>query len=138
MTGADSANAVAAEADLVIVCRHTLSGLQTTGSWALFRHPGRRLLSLNVQPYDGAKHNSLPLVADAKIGLEALSGAIGAYRRQAVDASLKNRWFAAANRFTAAPSDGNALPTDMQVIGAVQRASARKFRCHVRGRHHAG
>ncbi|QTN99690.1 3D-(3,5/4)-trihydroxycyclohexane-1,2-dione acylhydrolase (decyclizing) [Brucella sp. 458] len=120
VTGADSANAVAAEADLVIGVGTRFQDF-TTGSWALFRHPGRRLLSLNVQPYDGAKHNSLPLVADAKIGLEALSGAIGAYRRQPIDASLKTRWFAAADRFTAAPGDGNALPTDMQVIGAVQR-----------------
>src|SRR5690606_36649331 len=93
----------------------------TTGSWALFKHPGRKLLSLNVQPYDSTKHNSLPLVADAKIGLEMLSKAIGSYQRQSVNAALKEKWFAAADRFTAAPNDSNALPTDMQVIGAVQR-----------------
>lgn len=120
VTGADSANAVAAEADLVIGVGTRFQDF-TTGSWALFKHPGRRLLSLNVQPYDGSKHNSLPLVADAKIGLEALSRAVGVYKRQPADTSLKTKWFAAADRFTAAPSDGNALPTDMQVIGAVQR-----------------
>ncbi len=109
VTGADSANAVAAEADLVIGVGTRFQDF-TTGSWALFRHPGRRLLSLNVQPYDGAKHNSLPLVADAKIGLEALSGAIGAYRRQAVDASLK--------------TDGLPLPT----VSPPRPATAMRYR----------
>ncbi len=120
VTGADSANAIAAEADLVIGVGTRFQDF-TTGSWALFRHPGHRLLSLNVQPYDGSKHNSLPLVADAKIGLQALSKAIGSYKRQPVDASLKTKWFAAADRFTAPPGEENTLPTDMQVIGAVQR-----------------
>ncbi len=120
VTGADSANAVAAEADLIIGVGTRFQDF-TTGSWALFKHPGRKLLALNAQPYDGSKHSSLPLVADAKVGLRALSNAIGAYRRQPVDATLKTNWFAAADRFTVAPSDGNALPTDMQVIGAVQR-----------------
>ena len=120
VTGADSANAIAAEADLVIGVGTRFQDF-TTGSWALFRHPGRKLLSLNVQPYDGSKHGSLPLIADAKIGLEMLSKAIGSYKRRPVNAALKEKWFAAADRFTAAPNDSNALPTDMQVIGAVQR-----------------
>lgn len=120
VTGADSANAIAAEADLVVGVGTRFQDF-TTGSWALFKHPGRKLLSLNVQPYDSTKHNSLPLVADAKIGLEMLSKAIGSYQRQSVNAALKEKWFAAADRFTAAPNDSNALPTDMQVIGAVQR-----------------
>jgi len=120
VTGADSANAIAAEADLVVGVGTRFQDF-TTGSWALFKHPGRKLLSLNVQSYDSTKHNSLPLVADAKIGLEMLSNAIGSYHRQPVNAALKEKWFAAADRFTAAPNDSNALPTDMQVIGAVQR-----------------
>lgn len=120
VTGADSANAIAAEADLVIGVGTRFQDF-TTGSWALFKHPWRKLVSLNVQPYDSSKHGSLPLVADAKIGLEALSKAVGSYKRQPADTALKEKWFAAADGFTAAPSDGNALPTDMQVIGAVQR-----------------
>ena len=32
-------------------------------------------------------------------------------------------WFDKVDPLTAAPQDGNALPTDMQVIGAVQRAA---------------
>ncbi|KAB2716781.1 3D-(3,5/4)-trihydroxycyclohexane-1,2-dione acylhydrolase (decyclizing) [Brucella intermedia] len=120
VTGADSANAIAAEADLVIGVGTRFQDF-TTGSWALFKHPGRKLLSLNVQSYDGSKHGSIPLVADARIGLETLSKAISSYKRQPVNVALKEKWFAAADRFTAAPSDSNTLPTDMQVIGAVQR-----------------
>ncbi|HHV70521.1 MAG TPA: 3D-(3,5/4)-trihydroxycyclohexane-1,2-dione acylhydrolase (decyclizing), partial [Ochrobactrum intermedium] len=120
VTGAESANAIAAEADLVIGVGTRFQDF-TTGSWALFKQPDRKLLSLNVQPYDGSKHGSIPLVADAKIGLETLSKAIGSYKRQPVKVALKEKWFAAADSFTTAPSDGNALPTDMQVIGAVQR-----------------
>jgi 3D-(3,5/4)-trihydroxycyclohexane-1,2-dione acylhydrolase (decyclizing) len=39
------------------------------------------------------------------------------------DAKLKAKWFAAVDPLTAAPKRGNALPTDMQVVGAVQRAA---------------
>ena len=120
VTGADCANAIAAEADLVIGVGTRFQDF-TTGSWALFKYPERKLMSLNVQPYDSHKHGSLSLVADARNGLEALSHGLRAYKRQAVDTALKTRWFADADRFTAAPSDSNALATDMQVIGAVQR-----------------
>ena len=37
--------------------------------------------------------------------------------------ALKEDWFAAVDPLTDAPADSNALPTDMQVIGAVQRAA---------------
>jgi len=122
VTGADSANAIAAEADLVIGVGTRFQDF-TTGSWALFKHPGRKLLSLNVQPYDGSKHNAWPLVADARIGLQALNAGLSGYKRQPVDTRLKDKWFADADWITAAPAEGNALPTDMQVIGAVQRQS---------------
>ncbi|MFC4626323.1 3D-(3,5/4)-trihydroxycyclohexane-1,2-dione acylhydrolase (decyclizing) [Daeguia caeni] len=122
VTGSDSANALAAEADLVIGVGTRFQDF-TTGSWALFRGERRKLLSLNVQPYDSHKHGSLSLVADARIGLEALSAALGNHKARTPDKSLKAKWFEAADRFTAAPSNNNQLPTDMQVIGAVQRAA---------------
>ncbi|WP_048646110.1 3D-(3,5/4)-trihydroxycyclohexane-1,2-dione acylhydrolase (decyclizing) [Nitratireductor soli] len=123
VTGASSANAVCAEADLVFGVGTRFQDF-TTGSWALFRNKARRLLSLNVQPYDGYKHGALPLVADAVVGLELLSHGLGNWRAEGADARLKADWFEAAGAVTAPPSaDDNALPTDMQVIGAVQRAA---------------
>ena len=123
VTGAASANALAEKADLVIGIGTRFQDF-TTGSWALFRNPRRRILALNVQPYDAAKHGALSLVADAKVGLVALTEALRGHRVTDADLSLKQDWFAAADAVTAPPAtDGNALPTDMQVIGAVQRSA---------------
>ena len=44
----------------------------TTGSWALFQGENRRIVSINVTPYDTHKHNALPLVADARLALDEL------------------------------------------------------------------
>ncbi|HLP68235.1 MAG TPA: 3D-(3,5/4)-trihydroxycyclohexane-1,2-dione acylhydrolase (decyclizing), partial [Rhizobium sp.] len=122
VTGTGCANIVAENADLVFGVGTRFQDF-TTGSWALFKNSARKILALNVQPYDSAKHDAIALTADAKIGLERLSAALGDTLFPAPDADLKNAWFARADAVTAAPKDGNALPTDMQVIGAVQRAS---------------
>ncbi|AQZ51489.1 3D-(3,5/4)-trihydroxycyclohexane-1,2-dione acylhydrolase (decyclizing) [Martelella mediterranea] len=122
VTGTASANAVAEKADLVIGVGTRFQDF-TTGSWSLFSHPERRILALNVQPFDSAKHDAIPLVADARVGLEKLSAALGDKRFAEPDATLKVEWFAKADAYTAKPEDTNALPTDMQVIGAVQRAA---------------
>ncbi len=63
------------------------------------------------------------MTSDAKIGLERLSAALGDHRFTPPDAAIKAGWFAKADAVTAPPKDGNQLPTDMQVIGAVQRQS---------------
>ncbi|MCM2291790.1 3D-(3,5/4)-trihydroxycyclohexane-1,2-dione acylhydrolase (decyclizing) [Allorhizobium sp. BGMRC 0089] len=122
VTGAASANALCEAADLVIGVGTRFQDF-TTGSWALFKNPSRKLLALNIQPYDSAKHEAIPLVADAKIGLELITEALGDHRFPSPDATLKADWFARADAVTAPPKDGNSLPTDMQVIGAVQRQS---------------
>src|SRR4029079_19152944 len=90
VTGTSAANALAAQADLVLAVGTRLQDF-TTGSRALFRHASRRIVSLNVQPFDAAKHLAQPLVADAKVGLEALSGALANYHAPA-------SWIAEANR----------------------------------------
>lgn len=123
VTGSASANAVAGQADLIIGVGTRFQDF-TTGSWALFRNPTRRIIALNIQPYDSVKHNALPLVGDARIGLETLKRALEGHRFTPPDPDLKREWFAAVDAVTAAPApDDNSLPTDMQVIGAVQRAA---------------
>ncbi|THV20647.1 3D-(3,5/4)-trihydroxycyclohexane-1,2-dione acylhydrolase (decyclizing) [Peteryoungia ipomoeae] len=122
VTGAESANIVSEKADLVLGVGTRFQDF-TTGSWALFKNPDRKILALNVQSYDSAKHDAIPLTADAKIGLEKLSSALGGHTYAGPDAAVKASWFAKADAVTAAPADSNSLPTDMQVIGAVQRAS---------------
>ncbi|QXC49155.1 3D-(3,5/4)-trihydroxycyclohexane-1,2-dione acylhydrolase (decyclizing) [Agrobacterium salinitolerans] len=124
VTGAESANIISEKADLVFGVGTRFQDF-TTGSWALFKNPSRKILALNVQPYDSAKHDAISLTADAKIGLEKLSAALSSHRFAAPDAGLKAAWFEKADADTAAPGEdhANSLPTDMQVIGAVQRQS---------------
>ena len=121
VTGASCANIVCAEADLVLGVGTRFQDF-TTGSWNLFRNPKRTLVSLNVAAYDAMKHGAVPLCCDARTGLAMLSEALGDLRFEPPSASLKTAWFAAVDPLTARP-ESNALPTDQQVIGAVQRAS---------------
>jgi len=120
VTGSSAANAVAEKADLVIGVGTRFQDF-TTASWSLFQNPSRRILSLNITAYDSHKHNALSLVSDAKTGLEELSNALRDYHADEPDASLKASWMNAVDIGTAAP-EGKALPTDAQVIGAVQRS----------------
>jgi len=121
VTGTSAANAVAAEADLIL-CAGTRMQDFTTGSWALFRNPARRFVMLNAAAYDAHKHTALPLVADARSGLAALSDALGDWQATPPDPTLKAGWLAEVEAATSPPK-GNALPSDAQVIGAVQRAT---------------
>jgi 3D-(3,5/4)-trihydroxycyclohexane-1,2-dione acylhydrolase (decyclizing) len=124
VTGTAAANALAAEADVVLAVGTRLQDF-TTGSAALFRAPGRRLVGLNVQPFDAFKHGALPLIADAREGLAQLSEALGEWCAPAAwvqRAQLERaQWERAAAPFTAAATPP--LPADAQVIGAVQRAA---------------
>ncbi len=122
VTGTSAANALAAEADVILAVGTRLQDF-TTGSWDLFRNPGRRIVGLNVQPFDAHKHRALPLVADARAGLEELSAGLAGWRtdagwQQAI-ATRRATWGQEAARATG-PTN-TVPPSDAQVIGAVQR-----------------
>ncbi len=124
VTGAEAANALAAEADAILAVGTRLSDF-TTASRSLFKNPEATLIQLNAAAFDAGKHGALPLVCDAKAGLEALSAALGTARAPAAwtekARELARRWNTAVERATA---PGNApLPSDAQVLGAVNRAS---------------
>ncbi len=122
VTGTGAANAICETADVVIGVGTRFQDF-TTGSWALFKEPGRRLISINVAAYDAMKHGAEPLNGDAALALAVLDHELRDHVAPPPPAGLKERWFAAVDPLTAAPADGNALPTDQQVIGAVQRAA---------------
>jgi 3D-(3,5/4)-trihydroxycyclohexane-1,2-dione acylhydrolase (decyclizing) len=122
VTGGEPANTVCAEADLVLGVGTRFQDF-ATGSWGLFANPARKLACLNVVAYDAMKHGAMPLQADARVGLEELSQALGGHLSKAGVHGLKADWYAKVDPLTDLPADGNALPTDMQVIGAVQRAA---------------
>jgi thiamine pyrophosphate-dependent acetolactate synthase large subunit-like protein len=107
----------------------------TTASRSLFRNPAATLIQLNVAPYDAAKHGALPLVADARAGLEALGEALAGWTASpgwtAKARNLSADWNAAVAQATA-PSNA-VLPSDAQVLGAVNRtASMPTFRMPAR------
>ncbi|MEL6516695.1 MAG: 3D-(3,5/4)-trihydroxycyclohexane-1,2-dione acylhydrolase (decyclizing) [Pseudomonadota bacterium] len=78
VTGSDSANAVAEAADVVLAVGTRLQDF-TTGSWTAFAMEAK-FVSLNAARHDAGKHMSLPVVGDAKLGLEALGASMGGYR----------------------------------------------------------
>jgi len=124
VTGTAAANALAADADAILAVGTRLQDF-TTGSATLFRGKGHRLIGLNVQAFDASKHNALPLVADAREGLRRLSAALGEWQaertwRERAQAE-RHAWLGIAEAFTTANKES--LPSDAQVIGAMQRAA---------------
>jgi 3D-(3,5/4)-trihydroxycyclohexane-1,2-dione acylhydrolase (decyclizing) len=126
VTGSACGNALCARADLVIGVGTRFQDF-TTGSWAVFSNPARRLVSINLAPFDAVKHGAVPVVGDAKATLARLTAALGGHRAPAFDAQSRLDWHATVARVTAAPEQDlpNHLPTDAQVIGAVQRAATK-------------
>ena len=123
-TGTAAANAIAREADVIIGIGTRWSDF-TTASRSLFAEPDVRFLNLNVAPVDAFKHAGLPLVADARAGIEALGAALAGwsvaddYRERAH--RLARDWDAQVER---AYTLGHApLPSQSEVIGAVNRVS---------------
>jgi 3D-(3,5/4)-trihydroxycyclohexane-1,2-dione acylhydrolase (decyclizing) len=120
VTGSDCANALSEKSDLVIGVGTRFQDF-TTGSWTVFGSPERRLVSINLHGYDANKHGAAGVVGDAKVTLEKLTAALGDHKAPDFDAQSRLDWLAAVEKVTAAPEATNALPSDAQVIGAVQR-----------------
>jgi 3D-(3,5/4)-trihydroxycyclohexane-1,2-dione acylhydrolase (decyclizing) len=125
VTGTSAANHLAEGADVILAVGTRLQDF-TTGSWALFKNPGKTIIGLNTQVFDAAKHQALPLIADARVGLEELSADLGSYKSPAAWTKSATEGFTAwLKEADAVTQATNALPSDAQVIGAVQRALGR-------------
>ncbi len=123
-TGTAAANAVAAEADVVIGIGTRYSDF-TTASRTAFQDDGVTFVNVNVAPFDAYKHGSqLPVVADAREALAALRAELDGHRvtedvaRRA--AAVKAEWDAAVD--AALAPTGADLPGQPEVIGAVHAA----------------
>ena len=118
VTGSDSANAVAARADLVLAVGTRLQDF-TTGSWTAFA-PEAKLVCLNVARHDAIKHLAAPMVGDAKLGLQALGAALGERRAPQAwrdfAAAERKTWDAYVARNT---TPGNRPNSYAQAVGAV-------------------
>lgn len=140
VSGCTSANAMAAEADVVLAVGTRLGDF-VTGSWTVFGGGDQvQIIGLNAARFDATKHLSLPLVADAREGLAELDAALGGYRAAEVwsdrASSETSQYHAyidkiAAPEIAASPgppsegTDGDSaeLPTYAQVVGVVDRAA---------------
>lgn len=74
VNGTQAAVELAASADLVIAIGTRMSDF-TTGSQSLFQHPEVRFIAINIVPRDAHKEGALPIVADARLALSALTSA---------------------------------------------------------------
>jgi|TARA_B110001450_G_scaffold250206_1_gene268541 3D-(3,5/4)-trihydroxycyclohexane-1,2-dione acylhydrolase (decyclizing) len=81
VTGSNSGNWLAERADVILSVGSRLQDF-TTGSWTAFALDAQ-FISLNTARHDAGKHHALPLVGDAKLGLQALKAEIGEYKAPA-------------------------------------------------------
>ena len=122
VTGASAANMLAEQADLVLSVGSRLQDF-TTGSNGLIKG---QVIALNVQAHDLVKHGAMPLLGDARTGIAALAAGLGDYRTddayRAEIAGAWDGWMTEVAAVCDAPADSNRLPSDSEVIGAVNRA----------------
>ena len=127
VTGSDSANAMAAEAD-VVICVGTRLQDFTTGSWSCFSK-GAQLVSINPGRFDANKHMATAVIGGAKSSLPALSDLLGAFasERQWIEKLTEERanWGAIRNKNTDAKAGPNRYS---QVIGVVNKLCDEKDR----------
>lgn len=76
VTGNSAGNVIAKEADVILGVGTRFSDF-TTGSKSLFRRDAK-VLTINTSRFDAYKLGAVKLVSDAKLGLEALYGALKA------------------------------------------------------------
>jgi len=123
--GSTAANALCAEADLVLAVGTRLADF-TTGSNALY--PKARLVTLNVNAYDAHKNSALAITTDANKGLDALAQALNGWSAptpwRAHAEQLGSEWRATVEHLTSSRDlKSNQLPYEADVIGAVQRSA---------------
>ena len=121
-TGTFAANRAARDADLVIGIGTRWSDF-TTASKTAFEGASVKFINLNVASVDAYKLNALPLLCDARAGLEALAAAewVVDDRYRTKMEKLHAEWDAEVTKLYT-PS-GSGLPAQREVIGVVNAAS---------------
>ncbi|MFD4274806.1 3D-(3,5/4)-trihydroxycyclohexane-1,2-dione acylhydrolase (decyclizing) [Streptomyces cyaneofuscatus] len=120
-TGTATADELARTADLVIGVGTRYTDF-TTASGTLFENPAVRFLNLNITGFDAHKLAALPLVADARTGLEALTSAL-AGRGYRIDPAYETEYTGAKEAWeeqveaSFTTPDPTARPTQTQVLG---------------------
>lgn len=119
-TGNSAANALAAQADLIIGIGTRYSDF-TTASHTAFARPDVKFVNINVQSFDAAKNSATMVVADARAALVALQEQLAgwhtdaAYQQEA--AGLWDEWNDVIEQCY--HRDHEPLPAQTEVFGAL-------------------
>jgi len=120
VTGTDCANAICGDADLIIAVGTRLQDF-TTGSWTVFSEAAQ-VIGLNAARFDAIKHLALPIVGDAREGLQALGTALADWRAEspwtARACELRELW---NKRPEIRGNTADGLPAYAQIVSAVNR-----------------
>ncbi|MGX1543347.1 3D-(3,5/4)-trihydroxycyclohexane-1,2-dione acylhydrolase (decyclizing) [Streptomyces adustus] len=122
-TGTATADDLARGADLVIGVGTRYTDF-TTASHTLFAGDGVRFVNLNIAAFDGHKLGGLPLIADARSGLQELTEALAVHDHRVARAYVdeytegKERWERRVDACYEA-ADPDLRPTQAQVLGAL-------------------
>jgi 3D-(3,5/4)-trihydroxycyclohexane-1,2-dione acylhydrolase (decyclizing) len=126
IVGSTSANALAAEADVIVAIGTRLMDF-TTGSWTVFGQDAK-FISINAARWDATKHRALAVVGDARESVEELAAGLKGWKADATWTSkardLFAQWDKALDGYqkpTNAP-----VPTYAQVVGVVNRKAGKR------------
>ncbi|MFN0113393.1 MAG: 3D-(3,5/4)-trihydroxycyclohexane-1,2-dione acylhydrolase (decyclizing) [Paracoccaceae bacterium] len=123
IVGSTSANALAAEADVILAIGTRLQDF-TTGSWTAFAQDAR-FISVNAARFDATKHRALAVVGDARECILELGAALGDWAMPGACLAKAKALFADWNALLdkhQAPTNAP-VPTYAQVVGALNRAA---------------
>jgi 3D-(3,5/4)-trihydroxycyclohexane-1,2-dione acylhydrolase (decyclizing) len=123
VTGSNSANAIAAQADCILAVGTRLQDF-TTGSWTAFARDAR-IVTINAARHDATKHMATPIIGDALLSLRLLGGLLGGHRAPATWAETaageRKNWdaYVAENISATTRAGANRPMSYAQVIGAI-------------------
>lgn len=135
LEGSPQTNRLAEQADVIFHVGTRLTDF-ATGSQSIFQNPDVKFVSLNISEFDGIKQGAKTIVADAKIGLEALTAAISGYKVPAEWSAQVEEKMAQWNEIRAAAldteytfdkstlvgsEDTDATMTQGQLLGVLQK-----------------
>ncbi|MCB6185425.1 3D-(3,5/4)-trihydroxycyclohexane-1,2-dione acylhydrolase (decyclizing) [Leeia sp. TBRC 13508] len=126
VTGSTASNELAREADVILAVGTRLQDF-TTSSNSLFTQA--KVISLNVNPFDTVKWRAQEFLADAGLGLTAMSDWLGSWQADSAWTNkakqLNQAWRETVLAITSRtePPSADYLPYDGEVIGAVQRSA---------------
>lgn len=126
IVGSSSANALAAEADVILAVGTRLQDF-TTGSWTCFAEDAK-FVSINAARYDAVKHRALAVVGDALASLEELAEATEGWSVDPNWTEKAQREFAGWNsQLDELQTPTNApVPTYAQIVGLVNQKAGER------------